>query len=461
MKLLVCLLLIWTQIACSPRAEDPTSPPVSPVEIPKSNNNGDENIPVYSTGTRGGGDSNVIQFMMYANSLVLYFEKHNSLDDQQLRKMKETVSSLYSRMNSVDTASIVFVDERPKDQNEVEKEAVYDTSEVRIFVHRKSWDAKRDWEKLSLVALELTGLVGMNLRYERVAVFIEKNISEILNYFPLETRELKEKHDFILYSIEMTFMQTFNRELSRSSWLLHLFALRKFDEARQNKLLEIKELPRMLLTRVYSTNLIALNKNSPTSNRRVELTRYTTFSDSLIIVVDTLFNFKERRLVEPKYAEDPNESEKEAYLRLVTELVSTKPSDFSKMKCIWNLQEHLRQNMITKKVPIPYLSDYNATELDPYYVDQINLKFNPNNKQISKTEVDQTVTACKLEINRMKEIVNEYKKVNKLNQEQIFRVERALIILDSLQRYYNEESDLLLNLIDFVNVGDLKLQSPN
>ncbi len=264
---LACFCLISCSI--KPGESDP-----APVPLPNTTTQDsadEDNIqPVNTTGTRGGGDSKVIQFMMYINTIEKFCKNKKIFSDVELKRLSEIIKSLNERLNSRLDSSIVFVDKRPRDEHGNPKQALYDRTQQRIFVHELSWDNNTHWQNISLVLLELMGLLGVEDRYPEVVKIFSSNYSELQELGVFDHSVNKVLSSYSEMSDQSYNALTFYEGRSELSNMNYSGVLKYFQEnlGKQQGIQEqIEALPKDSLLQMYSIGVIVLDLSTPAEGK--------------------------------------------------------------------------------------------------------------------------------------------------------------------------------------------------
>ena len=135
-----------------------------------------------SSGTRGGGDPNSVEFLQLAQNLSAWMLKYQTSDELAIdtaTQFNDKVGQLIAMMDDENNPSIRFTDEPVVDASGTSKVALFSTDPEFILVNRKDWNALDLRDKYTVVALEIYGLINVERRYEEVATTILVNYSNI------------------------------------------------------------------------------------------------------------------------------------------------------------------------------------------------------------------------------------------------------------------------------------------
>ena len=91
--------------------------------------------------------------------------------------MVEKISSL---IEDEKTPSIQFVDEQLYDKGGAKKVALFHKEPLHIKINRNMWDDLDIQKRYTIVALEIYGLIGVEKRYDNVAITIFYNFNDII-----------------------------------------------------------------------------------------------------------------------------------------------------------------------------------------------------------------------------------------------------------------------------------------
>lgn len=133
-----------------------------------------------SSGTRGGGDANTVEFLLYANNLSNWLIRNSNIFNEETpNKFKEMVEEISSLIEDEKTPSIQFVDEELYDKGGAKKVALFHKEPLHIKINRNMWDELDIQKRYTIVALEIYGLIGVEKRYDNVAITIFYNFNDI------------------------------------------------------------------------------------------------------------------------------------------------------------------------------------------------------------------------------------------------------------------------------------------
>jgi hypothetical protein len=182
--LLICSFFVTSCSKESPRnAPKPTldSPP-SP-SVPSTPNSGNNSQLPSGPGEGGGGDPDTQQFIVYAQKLAVYFKENPSQLELPFKavEFEKAVQRLDQSIQDKKLQDLVeFTSDVLADKNQVSKVALFDQKSFSIRVYRPYWITANIPAKLTLIAMEITGLVGIELRYENAHALVHDKSALIL-----------------------------------------------------------------------------------------------------------------------------------------------------------------------------------------------------------------------------------------------------------------------------------------
>ncbi len=139
-----------------------------------------------SSGTRGGGDPLVSEFLLYASNISNWMmdKSYDSamISEKVAKDFDRKVKELIQQMDDPLNPSIRFTDQVLKDDSVTVKVAIFQTQPQLIFVNRKPWSHLDLEDRMLTVALEIYGLLGIEKRYSDVYDMIISHFSEILGW---------------------------------------------------------------------------------------------------------------------------------------------------------------------------------------------------------------------------------------------------------------------------------------
>ncbi|MEZ0392906.1 MAG: hypothetical protein ACAH59_11870 [Pseudobdellovibrionaceae bacterium] len=150
---------------------------------PKDSSSKDSNptppAPQNTTGTRGGGDVDVVAFLHFSNQIAQWLSLGKSpVSSADAKSFSEMSQTLAREMDRPQGPTIVFVQESLKDPSGAPKMAIFQKNPLTVFVERSAWQNLSAGDKYSLVALEIMGLISLSDRYS-IADVIKQNLHEI------------------------------------------------------------------------------------------------------------------------------------------------------------------------------------------------------------------------------------------------------------------------------------------
>lgn len=135
-------------------------------------------------GEGGGGDPMAQQFISMSKRLALFFKANP--DKARLPFSSVEFQTLVDQLdesikNESLTDRIAFTDQRLADQNGVTKAAFFDRKTMSITIHRPFWRSATADERLTLVTMEILGLLGIKEnRYQVAANLIRDRVAAIM-----------------------------------------------------------------------------------------------------------------------------------------------------------------------------------------------------------------------------------------------------------------------------------------
>ena len=140
----VMAMLVMSQVACG-----------------GSNFSGSNGNPEKSSGTRGGGDPDAVEFLLLGDKLATWLVTEGASPDIDMAfEFKDKVTELSVAMDDENNPSIRFTDNPVQGDSGTDKVAIFSKDPLRITVNRQKWRALDMQEKLTTVALEIYGLIG-------------------------------------------------------------------------------------------------------------------------------------------------------------------------------------------------------------------------------------------------------------------------------------------------------------
>ena len=177
--LVTCALLTACSKSSQPQSQTrPATGEISPTPI-----SGGEGQQLNGPGEGGGGDPDTQLFIVLSRKLSVFFRENPSRVDLpfQPQAFEEIVSRLDKSIKDPTLADLVeFTPEPLKDQNLVSKVALFNQHDFTIKVNRPYWTAANDQDKLILITMEITGLLGAELRYEKARDLVQGKVPLIL-----------------------------------------------------------------------------------------------------------------------------------------------------------------------------------------------------------------------------------------------------------------------------------------
>jgi Leucine-rich repeat (LRR) protein len=112
-----------------------------------------------------GGDPKAVEFLVIAKKVCPW--AIGSVENQypQIANCTQLIADLDSSLNGPEKAKLSFTDDPVFDQG-VSKVAVFDLNQETITVNRTLWDSSTLQEKYVTVGVELSGLSGVDQRYD-------------------------------------------------------------------------------------------------------------------------------------------------------------------------------------------------------------------------------------------------------------------------------------------------------
>lgn len=134
-------------------------------------------------GTRGGGDPDAVQFLAIARKMHSWLvSNHAKSFSISPVRLNEVIQSIEESLNSTEQgvrAKLEFTDNSVVDDHDVSKFAVFDRSGESILVDRRRWKDADPSSRYELVALELLGLAGSEVRYSEAIALSESIIESV------------------------------------------------------------------------------------------------------------------------------------------------------------------------------------------------------------------------------------------------------------------------------------------
>ncbi len=132
---------------------------------------------------RGGGDPDANMFAKIAMQFAIYSRTRIHLFNVDVQVISRRAQLWHSSLNDANKEDLIEVVElRPKDDNEVDKAAVFYSQSGRVQLHRATWQAYNEQQKVELVVLELLGLAGLEKnRYQVAREVVAESWQEILS----------------------------------------------------------------------------------------------------------------------------------------------------------------------------------------------------------------------------------------------------------------------------------------
>jgi hypothetical protein len=118
-----------------------------------------------------GGDPYVQQFINRAKKICDYFKGNRAMVSSVLDidSFCQTVSQIDSSIKDEGVADLLeFTDEILKDKDGVNKPAIFNPETGFIRVNRAAWASLDPGDRLNLVALEISGILNIEARYEKI-----------------------------------------------------------------------------------------------------------------------------------------------------------------------------------------------------------------------------------------------------------------------------------------------------
>jgi len=137
-----------------------------------------------STGTRGGGDPDAVAFLYFANQIGKWLvtqsltETTSKIQAAEANSFVEITHRLAKEMDRESGPPLVFVTEDLKDSSGAPKKAIFQRDPLLIQVNRAYWNEAQIFDRYTLVALEIFGIMGLEGRYD-LAEIVTKNYMEI------------------------------------------------------------------------------------------------------------------------------------------------------------------------------------------------------------------------------------------------------------------------------------------
>ncbi|MFN8944854.1 MAG: hypothetical protein ACK5WZ_09535, partial [Pseudobdellovibrionaceae bacterium] len=135
-------------------------------------------------GEGGGGDPDAQQFVILGRKLSIYFK-----ENPRRLSLPFRADRFLAVMNRIDHSIkdeslrdlVEFTNDRLYDQYRVAKPALYRRSDSFIRIHRPYWLSASDLDKLTLITMEISGILGVNLRYQNAGRLIDGQVPLILS----------------------------------------------------------------------------------------------------------------------------------------------------------------------------------------------------------------------------------------------------------------------------------------
>lgn len=133
-----------------------------------------------SSGTRGGGDPDAMEFLDLLNQVSVFLERSPLIiAHENAFRGVALVDQLTAEMNDERLTPIRFTSEVLVDASGAEKIALYSTDPLRITVNRAAWKALSKANKISVAGLELLGLMEMANRYNLSKLILAEAVTHL------------------------------------------------------------------------------------------------------------------------------------------------------------------------------------------------------------------------------------------------------------------------------------------